>query len=75
MPPITSGIGRIARVSLDPIWDWLGRDLMPAEAKALSEDINRALHNDDRVKAEQLTRALHDRAIMRITRNRGGGNR
>ena len=59
-------LGRIARVSLDPIWDWLGRDLMPAEAKALSEDINRALHNDDRVKAEQLTRALHDRAVMRI---------
>ncbi len=58
--------GRIARVSLEPIWDWLSRDLMPAEAKALSEDINRALHNDDRVKAEQLMRALHDRAVMRI---------
>lgn len=58
--------GRIARVSLKSIWAWLGRDLMPAEAKALSEDINRALHNDDRVKADQLTRALHDRAIMRI---------
>ena len=40
--------GRIARVSLESIWAWLGRDLMPAEAKALSEDINRALHNDDR---------------------------
>ena len=36
-------LGRIARVSLEPIWDWIGRDLMPAEAKALSEDINRAL--------------------------------
>ncbi len=35
--------GRIARVSLEPIWEWIGRDLMPAEAKALSEDINRAL--------------------------------
>ena len=41
-------IGRIARVSLEPIWAWLGRDLMPAEAKALSEDINRALLADDR---------------------------
>jgi hypothetical protein len=58
--------GRIARVSVEPIWAWLGRDLMPAEAKALGEDINRALYNDDRVKAEQLTRALHDRAVMRV---------
>ena len=33
-------IGRLARVSLEPIWEWISRDLMPAEAKALSEDIN-----------------------------------
>jgi hypothetical protein len=59
-------VGRIARVSLEPIWEWIGRDLMPAEAKALSEDINRALYDDDKVKAEQLTRALQDRAILRI---------
>jgi hypothetical protein len=59
-------IGRIARVSLEPIWSWIGRDLMPAEAKALSEDINRALFADDRTKAEQLVRALHERAILRM---------
>jgi len=59
-------LGRMARVSLSPIWDWLGRDLIPAEVKALSVDINRALDGDDRVKAEQLTRALHDRAVLRI---------
>lgn len=59
-------IARLARVSLDPIWEWISRDLMPAEAKALSEDINRALLADDRVKVEQLVRALHDRAIQRI---------
>ena len=58
--------GRLARVSLEPIWGWIGRDLIPAEAKALSEDINRALLDDDRIKAEQLTRALHDRALRRI---------
>ena len=58
-------VGRLARVSLDPIWEWIGRDLMPAEAKALSEDINRALLADDKIKAEQLTRALQDRAIQR----------
>jgi hypothetical protein len=58
--------GRLARVSLEPIWDWMARDLMPAEAKALAEDINRALAADDRPKVEQLARALHDRAIIRI---------
>jgi hypothetical protein len=58
--------GRIARVSLEPIWEWIGRDLMPAEARALSEDINRALLDNDRSKAEQLVRALHERAIQRV---------
>jgi hypothetical protein len=62
-------VGRIARVSLGPIWDWIGRDLMPAEVKALSADINRALADDDRGKAEQLTRALQERAILRFKEN------
>jgi hypothetical protein len=39
---------------------------MPAEAKALGQDIDRALLEGDRAKAEQLTRALHDRAVLRI---------
>lgn len=59
-------VGRLARVSLEPMWQWIGRDLMPAEAKALSEDIDRALLADDRTKVEQLVRALHDRAIQRM---------
>ncbi len=59
-------IGRVARVSLEPIWSWLCRDLIPAEAKALSEDINRALLNNDSTKAEQLVRALHDRTVQRM---------
>lgn len=58
--------GRLARVSLESIWSWIGRDLMPAEATALSEDINRALLADDRTKAEQLARALQDRAIQHM---------
>jgi hypothetical protein len=59
-------LGRLARVSLAPVWEWIGRDLIPVEAKALSADINRALSDDNRIKAEQLTRALHERAILRI---------
>jgi ribosomal protein S20 len=59
-------LGRLARVSLDPIWEWIGRDLLPAEVKTLGEDVNRALSENDRTKAEQLMRALHDRAHQRI---------
>ncbi len=59
-------VGRIARVSLEPIWAWLCRDLIPAEAKVLSEDIDRALLSDNRSKAEQLVRALHERAVQRM---------
>lgn len=57
-------MGRLVRVSLEPIWEWICRDLMPAEAKALSEDLHRALLADDRIKAEQLVRALHERALQ-----------
>jgi hypothetical protein len=48
------------------MWEWIGRDLMPAEAKALTEDINRALVANDKTKADQLVRALHERAILRL---------
>jgi hypothetical protein len=60
-------IGRIARVSIEPLWSWIGRDLIPAEAKALSEDIGRALLAGERARADQLVRALHERTIQRLT--------
>jgi hypothetical protein len=59
-------VGRIARVSLDPMWQWIGRDLIPAETKALSEDVNRAHLAGDKTKADQLVRALQERAILRM---------
>jgi hypothetical protein len=59
-------VGGIARVSLEPIWSWIGRDLMPAETRALSDDINRALLAGDKTKADQLVRALQERAIVRM---------
>lgn len=59
-------IGRLARVSIEPIWAWIGRDLIPAETKAFGEDINRALLAGEQRKADQLVRALHERARRRI---------
>ncbi|MGB6538155.1 MAG: hypothetical protein WBF58_19575 [Xanthobacteraceae bacterium] len=60
-------LGRLARSSLEPIWEWISRDLMPAEATALSEDIKRALLAQDQLRVEQLVRALHGRAIERMS--------
>src|ERR1700744_1866427 len=59
-------VGRLARMSLDPIWAWLARDLIPAEAKALGEDIARALAAGDRGKCDQVVHALQDRAVVRM---------
>lgn len=59
-------VGRLARLSLEPIWQWICRDLIPAEARALTEDINRALLAEERTKVEQLVRALHERAVLRM---------
>lgn len=58
--------GRIARVALDPIWQWVCRDLLPGEAKAVTEEVARAFSADDTEKAEALTRAFQDRTITRM---------
>src|SRR5262245_43282514 len=34
--------GRIARVSLEPIWAWIARDMLPAEAKRFTQDVGDA---------------------------------
>lgn len=59
-------LGRIARISLGPIWQWICRDLMAAEANVFSEDINRALLAGNGAKVEQMTRVLHDRSIQHM---------
>jgi hypothetical protein len=58
--------GRIARAVLDPIWQWIARDLLPGEAKAVSEDVARAYADHDNARAEALARAFQDRACARI---------
>ena len=35
--------GRVARATLEPIWTWIARDLVPAEAQAYCDDVSRAL--------------------------------
>jgi hypothetical protein len=59
--------GRIARASLELLWNWISRDLMPDDAKVLADQVNNALRVDDKAKAELLTQAFQDRAAAAIT--------
>src|SRR5439155_10874304 len=49
-----------------PIWAWIGRDLLPAEAKTFAEEVSRALLADGAAACERLTCAFQDRVADRI---------
>jgi hypothetical protein len=57
---------KVARGSLDPIWQWICRDFMPAEAKAYCDQIARLLLTNDRTTSERLARAFQDQAVERV---------
>jgi hypothetical protein len=57
---------RIARLSLTPIWDWIGRDVMPAEIQVYCQEVEWALIAKDTAKAEGLARVFQDQAVQRI---------
>jgi hypothetical protein len=58
--------GRIARGSLESLWTWLRRDLLPEDARALADGVNAALLAGDELKAQHLTRAFQDKAAAAI---------
>lgn len=58
--------GRIARVVLDPMWEWICRDLMPGEAKAVTEQVARAFEEGEVERAEELAHGFQDRAAIRM---------
>ncbi|MFZ5690692.1 MAG: hypothetical protein ACOY5F_05495 [Pseudomonadota bacterium] len=58
--------GRIARVVLEPVWEWICRDLMPGEAKAVTDQVARALDDGDAERADELASGFQDRAAVRI---------
>lgn len=57
---------RIARVSLVPIWDWIGRDVMPAETPVYCQEVEHALAAKDTAKADGLAKAFQDLTVQRI---------
>ena len=58
--------GRIARAALEPLWAWISRDLLPAEAKTFSDEVGQALLAGDKSKAESQTRTFQNLAMRRV---------
>jgi len=58
--------GRIARASVMPIWEWIGRDLVPEEAKTYADEVVRAAMAGDHVGVDQITRAFQDRVAKSV---------
>jgi hypothetical protein len=52
--------GRIARKSLEALWTWIRRDLLPEQVKNLADDVNESLLAGDQPKAEQIIRVFQD---------------
>jgi hypothetical protein len=55
--------GRIARMSLEPMWRWISTDLMPAAASAYADETKRLLLAGDTERAEAQARALADEMV------------
>ena len=58
--------GRIARATLEPVWEWIGRDLLPGEVKAVTGQVAAAIDRGDAARAEQLAGNFQDRAVTRM---------
>jgi hypothetical protein len=54
--------GRIARSSLEHLWTWLRRDLLPDNAQVLGDEISQALLAGDEVRAQAIAGDLQVRA-------------
>lgn len=61
--------GRISRRSLEMLWTWVRRDLLPDDANKLNEAVNTALLANDQPKAEYLMQRFQERAAAAIKIN------
>jgi hypothetical protein len=58
--------GRIARASLETLWHWICRDLVPDKAKPLADEVNTALAAGEEAKAEQVVQAFQDQVAAAL---------
>jgi hypothetical protein len=61
--------GRVARSSLDALWNWVQRDLLPNDADALADAVGDAMLSGDQAKTERLARVFQDRVAAAIDAN------
>jgi len=58
--------GRVARSSLEALWNWVRRDLLPDDATVMASDVTKAMLDGDQAKTERLTRIFQDRVASAI---------
>ena len=58
--------GRIARCSLETLWTWISRDLLPDDAKILADEVRDALLAGDAPKAGHIIHAFQDRVVTAL---------
>ena len=63
--------GRIARSSLEALWNWVRRDLLPDDADMLADEVGEAMLAGDQGKSEHLARMFQDRVAAAIDANFG----
>lgn len=66
--------GRIARPAMEPLWTWIGRDLLPEESKSFVDQVGEALLVGDQAKAEMLARAFQDQVAAAVDRTLSSDN-
>jgi hypothetical protein len=60
--------GRVSRSSLEPLWNWIQRDLLP-DANDLAADVSEAMNAGDKARTERLARIFQDRVAAAIEAN------
>ncbi|MFN3658066.1 MAG: hypothetical protein ACK4UO_12485 [Pseudolabrys sp.] len=58
--------GRIARPAMEPLWTFIGRDLLPEESKSFADEVGEALLSGDQEKADMLARTFQDRVAAAV---------
>jgi hypothetical protein len=61
--------GRFARSSLEPLWTWIRRDLLPEDANIMAGEVSAALVANNEPQADHITRAFQDRVVIVIDTN------
>jgi hypothetical protein len=66
-PGLNRHPGRIARGSLDMLWAWIQRDILPDDAKLLDDNVQAALRIGDTAQAEYYIRGFQDKVSSALS--------